>query len=96
MNVHAQQTELDWGCGVKVVGNFCNYGSGYNKENLSNPDNFYSGTGFFISSFVNDALCRDAYQTIKEKFEITYQSPVKTNSHSGNRFFFIVYRKRKN
>jgi hypothetical protein len=84
--------ELDYGCGVTVVGNFSyNY---YSETDFLNPSHLFSGTGFFISSFINNEICREAYNRINKKFQIVWQSPVKVNNKTGNKFFFIVYRKK--
>lgn len=93
MTIYMGSTELDWGCGVKVVGSFARYGYSYNTFR---PAHLYSGTGFFISSFINNSICKEAYEIIKKEFKIVYKSPVKVNTNSDNEFFFVVYRKRKN
>lgn len=93
MTVYAKYTDLDWGCGVTVIGDFINFPK-YETQKLEIKNNWVSGTGFFISSFINTAICKEAYQTIQNNFEIVYQSPVKNNYNSGNKFFFIVYRKK--
>lgn len=95
MRVQKESTTLDWGCGVTVVGNFKRADHYVTWNLVSNVHSYTSGTGFFISSFINSPVCREAYNQIKENFEITYQSPVTLNENSNNRFFFIVYRKKK-
>ena len=94
MKIYKDTTTLDWGCGVTVVGNF-KRSSYYCTSLVSNVDSYNSGTGFFISSFIDSPVCKEAYNQIKENFEITYQSPVTLNQNSDNKFFFIVYRKKK-
>lgn len=52
------------------------------------------GIGYNIAGFINNKSCHDAYQWIKENYEIVFQSPVKINDNSGNRFFFIVFKEK--
>lgn len=93
MRIYKDTSTLDWGCGVKVIGNFRQCGPHYSQ--VSDVGSYTSGTGFFISSFIDSPVCREAYNQIKENFEITYQSPVTLNENSDNKFFFIIYRKKK-
>ena len=91
MTIFADSSILDYGCGVTVVGQFKNY----KYHNL--PLQFKiagSGTGYYISSFINTDICKKAYKFIKKNYKITYQSTVQVNQNTGNRFFFIVYRKK--
>lgn len=93
MNIYKSTTELDWGCGVTVVGNF-QRDNAYWQTDIQDLTTFNSSTGFFISSFINNRICQEAYKFIKENFQIVYQSPVKVNTNSNKKFFFIVYRKK--
>lgn len=50
------------------------------------------GTGFFVAMFVvGDETCDKAYEVLKAKYEIVYQSPVRKNVNSNNDVFFCVF-----
>lgn len=61
----------------------------------SNPMRQWGGIGYNVVGFVDTPNCRSAYNEIKEKHTIVFQSPVKRNQNSGNKFFFIVVKKGK-
>lgn len=93
MRVYKNSSDLDWGCGVTVVGNFQRPAAYYTTK-LSNLSSDYSGTGYYISSFINNNVCQAAYEFIEKNFDIVFQSPVTVNKNTDNDFFFIVYRKK--
>lgn len=52
---------------------------------------FSSGTGFCVAGFTAHNRCEKTYNEIKKKYKIVYQSPVRINRNSGNKFFFIIF-----
>ncbi len=90
--IYSHNRNLDFGCGVQEVGQFKTYG--YSHDEKLEPASLHSGTGYFISSFINEEVCRRAYELINKQFKIVWQSEVKINSNTNNEFFFIVYRKK--
>jgi hypothetical protein len=77
------------GCGVDIFGDFA-----YRKDNewishtMKTPGR---GVDFGIAAFIDNQVCRGAYEQLKEHYNIVYQSPVRVNANSGNLFFFCVY-----
>lgn len=49
------------------------------------------GAKLGCAGFVNTPECLGAYNELKEKFNIVYQSTPRLNSNSGRKFFFVVY-----
>ncbi len=83
-------TEVDGTCGLNVI---YDYGSEYSHHDLK--DLHVSGTGFVVFGFINDKVCRETYKEMKQHFKVVYQSPVRVNPNSGNKFFFVIADKKK-
>lgn len=81
--VGAQNT-LQGGCGVH---NWFGFEQSY--YSTFNPQ--LGGAKLAVACFINTPRCRDAYKELAEKFQIVYQSSVRRNTNSGNRFFMVVY-----
>lgn len=80
-------------CGVGLVYNFKNRNSmdSYSKKWTTVFNNrFEGGTGFNIAGFINNDVCKEAYEYFKANFQISFQSPVRLNQNSDNYFFFVV------
>lgn len=98
MSIMAECTEMPYGCGVHCVGAFTATepawwrATSLDRVRLSNMDlDEPMGTGYAIAAFINDEVCQEAYQVIKDTFPIVFQSEVRVNENTGNKFFFIVY-----
>jgi hypothetical protein len=52
------------------------------------------GTGMFIAAFIPEPNCKAAYEELTAKRRIVFQSPVRRNNNSGNKFFFCVFDER--
>lgn len=50
------------------------------------------GCGWVFAAFIEgDETCEQAYEIMKNKWKIMYQSPIKLNINSGNNFFFCIF-----
>lgn len=50
------------------------------------------GCGWIFASFIeNDDVCQGVYKVMQRKWKLMYQSPVKLNINSGNKFFFCIF-----
>lgn len=85
-------TETVWQgcCGVGV---FCDFDSEWGIEDLETAPS-RGGTEYSIAGFVNTQTCKKAYEILKGRFNIVFQSPVRRNLNSGRDFFFCVYKER--
>lgn len=52
---------------------------------------YEKGTGFAMSGFINTPVCKEAYQFLVSNYKLVYQSPVRVNENTDNKFFFIIY-----
>jgi hypothetical protein len=85
---------LSGACGIGLFADFekveLRKNSWYKPTPLKDEKN-HGGSGWAISGFIDNEDCREAYDTLKEKYGILYQSPVRMNANSGNEFFFCLY-----
>lgn len=93
--VHGSATVVTWSCGVGLVGGFefnRNNAYGYPMQEVQNLcRDTARGTGFVLAAFVNDAVCKAAYEAITKAHKLVFQSEVRINRNSGRDFFFIIY-----
>jgi hypothetical protein len=85
-------------CGITELGRFRDHDdSGFLScgEEIKNLALSKMGAGWAIASFTDSVSLEDtyykAYLELKKKFKIIYQSPVRKNRRTGNKFFFCVY-----
>lgn len=85
-------------CGVAEVGGF-NY---YKFNENDYVGNWYQpkpcevespGTGMFVSTFVNDDVCKEAYEYLCKNHTLLYQSP-KFRNRGHNQVFLCVFKYR--
>lgn len=89
------EAEPVWGsCGITHFDNFELFEHAYKAYTVRNKK-YKKGAGFALAGFVNDEACRMAYHIMAKRFKLMFQSPVRVNSNTGNRFFFCVYDTRK-
>lgn len=79
-------------CGLDVIYGF----NGYNQDELRRygyPINRLAprGAGFSVAGFLNTPKCKKAYEELSEKWKTVYQSPVRVNRNTNNKFFFVIY-----
>jgi hypothetical protein len=48
-------------------------------------------TGFFGSGFLNDDICKAVYEELAAKYKLVFQTPVRQNANSGNKFFYAMF-----
>lgn len=48
-------------------------------------------TGFFGSGFLNDDICKAVYEELAANYKLVFQTPVRKNSNSGNKFFYAMF-----
>lgn len=85
-NLKTYSGPLDGTCGVNVWYNY-NSPYGYSIEEAR-----MGGIGYAVAGFVNESVSKQVFEHIKEKKEVVFCSPVKTNRNSGNKFFFVVFK----
>lgn len=71
-------------CGIGLFNHFSTYGDFPLKDRTG-------GANWVIAGFINTKTCREAYQELCKNYTLVWQSPVRTNSRSGNRFFFCIF-----
>lgn len=77
---------IEGACGVGVVHDFNRHtwGDRLGSEN-------YAGAGWVCAGFIDDELCKDAYDELNRKYTLVYQTPTRINENSGNDFFFAIW-----
>jgi len=83
-------------CGVAVLKGFKSYrgpwDDDYEKLNsLRFKGNQTLGTGFVQAGFVDTLICKQAYKLLSFKWPLVFQSEVRKNKRTGNKFFFAVF-----
>lgn len=81
-------------CGVGLFMGFANSPSYYSQGPQAALNT--GGIAYAIAGFVDTIACKEVYENIKEHHKIVFQSPVKRNRNSDNRFFFVVYTRKDN
>lgn len=85
----AETGTVDSACGIGWIGYFVN---GHQSDDYPLIEIEPSGGAkFTVVGFINTNQCKEAYRILAERFKILYQSPVRVNENTGNRFFFVVY-----
>jgi len=82
-----QKTAMSGMCGVNIHRSFQTGEPGL----WSNEAPKLGGANLACAAFIPSETCRLAYEELAKKFNIVYQSSVRTNRNSGNKFFFVVY-----
>jgi hypothetical protein len=83
-------SEVEYSCGLGVVGAF---NKEYTYWKISDVKNQFSkhGTGFFVAGFIDNSRCKEAYEYLCKETNLVYQSPVRLNKNSNNKFFFCIF-----
>lgn len=85
--IYADVDAFHYCCGVDEVGMFIEDGfGGYQLDKISS-----SGTGLFISTFINNKPCKKAYKQLCKEHTLLYQSLPKRNAMSYNEVFVCVF-----
>lgn len=83
-------------CGVAVLNGFKSYRGHWDDcyeklNNLRFKGNQTLGTGFVQAGFIDTPICKQAYELLCSKWPLVFQSEVRKNKRSGNKFFFAVF-----
>jgi len=102
--VYANKNTVEGSCGLGIFYNFEERTSyRYDSEYYNTISKLYNegGCGFLIASFITECFktdeeekiktCKKAYDQLKNKYSIIFQSEPRYNVNSGNTFFFCVY-----
>lgn len=77
-------------CGLGILKEFRENSNYY--RNIDEEFVHCGGTGFYVAMFVvGDDTCTKAYEILKAKHPIVYESPVRFNVNSGNNVFFCIF-----
>jgi hypothetical protein len=94
MSVPCCVTELNYCCGVDEVGEFVipSKASGWRYDIDDAILEASTGTGYFISTFIDTPACKAAYEELCKKATLLYQSPPRVNPrHADNKVFVCVF-----
>jgi hypothetical protein len=95
MTVYANHVSTLHGtCGTGLISNFESYRNSYSYNRNIKDTALPGGAGWVVAGFINNEVCKEAYEIMKGRCKIVLQTPVRRNFNSRNRFFFIVYDKR--
>jgi len=89
--MRCQWERLPGTCGVNLYHYF---GRPYAEIAVSSVP--LGGADLACASFVNTPDCKQAYDALKVRFNVVYQSSVRINRNSGRPFFFVVYDGKRN
>lgn len=78
-------------CFLNTIDNFWNIPipNKYQIEEMS------GGGGWTISGYINDPSSKKNYKYMTKHYPVLYQSPVRVNTRSNQRCFFVVYDTKK-
>lgn len=85
-------SELPFCCGVAEFGRFKSYNNGWGDSTIHKST--LDGSAFGIANLIDTPECKSAYNQIKKKYKIIYQSPVRQNRAGqihNNPLFMIVF-----
>ncbi len=91
----ASSSQVIGTCGLGVLYNFSTRNGRWSyKSNITSCS--FGGIGYNVAGFVNTRICKRVYEEINEYYEIVFQSPVKKNTNSNRKFFFIIFKRKEN
>ncbi len=88
--VNCRVEGLSLGCGATHIRNFGGLVADVGA-NTTTRSAWLGGAKLAIASFIDTVQCRKAYEDLKERFNIVYQSAPRRNANSGRQFFMVVY-----
>lgn len=89
--MNAGKEQLTGTCGVNLFHHFGSYTGNYTLTTLP-----LGAANLACASFINSPECRRAYDALRWRFNVVYQSSVRINENSGRPFFFVVYDGKRN
>lgn len=90
--VYVSHDTLHGTCGISLISDFMLQAYSYSQVDLEvcTPE---AGCGYVLSSFIEgDPLCDKAYEILKNRWKIVFESPKELNINSGNQFYFCIYK----
>jgi hypothetical protein len=94
-NITAIIDNLRGTCGVSLASNFYDYGDrpipDWSRLSSLETTRSTGGCGWQVAGFISTKACQKAYEILKNKNLIVFQSPVRRNNNSGRNFFFVAY-----
>jgi hypothetical protein len=100
MSVRCNHSTLVGTCGVGLIYGFeSEYGNAGAYDSWKRGNTYKAtpvssnsgGAGWQLAGFVKTPICEAAYNELKQAKKIVFQSPVRTNSNSGRKFFTVMY-----
>jgi hypothetical protein len=92
--ITANTQELCFCCGVDEIGDFelPTHANRWRDDLNADLYSVSSGTGYFISTFINNEACKRAYYELCDKAILLYQSPPRVNPrHGADEVFVCVF-----
>lgn len=92
--VLAKSQELTFCCGVDEIGEFIDFNKAERwRDGVDHALRCVAnGTGYFVSTFINNDVCKRAYYELCDKAILLYQSPPRLNPrHAANEVFVCVF-----
>ena len=88
MSVYARLDTVSGACGIGVFDDFSRLtGWGYDIAKSTHE----GGAGWLVVGYIDTDICKEAYEILKKRFPIVFESPKRKNVNSGNEFFFVIY-----
>lgn len=94
MKVASEQMPLNQCCGVLEIGRFQDEArytwlEAMNKQGIKDEASNISSLA--VSTFINDKVCREAYNKLTRWFPVLYQSPPKLSKKHGNEIVLVIF-----
>lgn len=93
--IYFEQRQLNWCCGVDEIGDlyYVDYPpEDFDQDEESQKEVIKSGTGLFVSTFINTEECKEAYNFLCSQHTLLFQSAPYKNSSSGRLVFLCVFK----
>lgn len=96
--IYAFREDIPGACGICHIQDF-NTEDDFDLEELTECGRC-GGAGFAIASFIETTSeyhraqaenSQQAYEILKKKYKVVYESPKRLNNNTGNMFWFCVY-----
>ena len=89
MSVYARTDAVTGTCGIGVFYELSN-SSSWRDVNIAKATH-EGGAGWLVVGYIDTDICKEAYEILKKRFPIVFESPKRKNVNSGNEFFFVIY-----
>lgn len=88
----AEEDTLPGSCGVGIIYEF-ELEDEENIYDIFDDERFSSvgGAGWTTAGFIDNEDCKDVWRYLTKRFKVAYTTPIRTNTNSGNKFFFAVF-----